>query len=156
MGISAKQLDAVDWIDERLGSFSLALREISLLDSPQLKHPSPASVESFLFRFCRRLKFLLFLSVSLAISALLKNFQCEALSQLHTHPSQNRSDSVSRAPLAANYFSEVALVDAQLEHGNLLAFNSADMNLIGVVHECFCDCLYQFFHGECMRACPSQ
>src|SRR5580692_9846893 len=38
IGISGKQLDAVDWIDERLGSFSLAWREISLLDSPQLEH----------------------------------------------------------------------------------------------------------------------
>jgi len=73
IGISGKQLDALDWIDERLGSFSLALREISLLDSPQLKHPLPASVESFLSRFCRRRNFLLFLSASLAISALLKN-----------------------------------------------------------------------------------
>jgi hypothetical protein len=38
IGISGKQLDVVDWIDERLGSFSLAWREISLLDSPQLEH----------------------------------------------------------------------------------------------------------------------
>jgi hypothetical protein len=34
----------------------------------------PAPVESLLSRFCRRFKFLLFLSVSLAISALIKNF----------------------------------------------------------------------------------
>jgi hypothetical protein len=30
------------------GSFSLAWREIFLLDSPQLKHPTPAPVESLL------------------------------------------------------------------------------------------------------------
>jgi hypothetical protein len=33
-------------------------------------------------------------------------------------------------------------VDAQLEHGNLLAFNRADLNLVGVIDEGFCDCLY--------------
>jgi hypothetical protein len=33
-------------------------------------------------------------------------------------------------------------VDAQLEHGNLLAFDRAHLNLVGVIHEGFCDCLY--------------
>ena len=37
---------------------------------------------------------------------------------------------------------EVTRVDAQLEHGNLLAFNRADLNLVGVIHEGLCDCLY--------------
>jgi hypothetical protein len=45
-------------------------------------------------------------------------------------------------PWRADYFPEVTLVDAQLEHGNLLAFDRTDMNLIGVVHQCFCDCFY--------------
>jgi len=44
--------------------------------------------------------------------------------------------------LAANYFPEDTRVDAQLEHRNLLAFNCVDLNLLGVIHEGLCDCLY--------------
>ena len=58
-------------------------------------------------------------------------------SQLHAHRAQDRADGFGRASLASNYLPEVTLMDAQLEDGKLLAFNRADMNLVGVVHECF-------------------
>jgi|SRR5580700_9398561 hypothetical protein len=73
---------------------------------------------------------------------LFQNFQCEALSQLHAHRAQDRADSLGCASLAANYLPEVALLDAQLEDRNLLAFNRANVNLVGVIHEGLCDCLY--------------
>jgi hypothetical protein len=34
------------------------------------------------------------------------------------------------------------LLNTQLEHGNLLAFNRADLNLVGVIHEGLCNCLH--------------
>jgi hypothetical protein len=77
-----------------------------------------------------------------ATPTLLKNFQREALSLLHARPSQDRADGVGRASLAADYFTEIARVYAQLEHGNLFAFDRTNLNLVGVIHEGLCDCLY--------------
>jgi len=42
---------------------------------------------------------------------------------------------LGRASVPADYFTEVTRVDPQLKYGNLLAFNRADMNLVGIIHE---------------------
>jgi hypothetical protein len=55
---------------------------------------------------------------------------------------QDRADGLGRASLATDYFPKVTRVDTQLEDGKLLAFNRADLNLIGVIDEGLCDCLY--------------
>jgi hypothetical protein len=39
-----------------------------------------------------------------------------------------------RAPLAADYFPNIARVDTQLEHGDLFAFDRTDLNLVGIIH----------------------
>jgi hypothetical protein len=56
------------------GSFSLARREIVLLDSLQLEHPPPAPVESLLSRFCRRFKFCCASACRFQSASLFKNF----------------------------------------------------------------------------------
>jgi hypothetical protein len=47
-----------------------------------------------------------------------------------------------RAFLAADYFPEIARVDAQLEHGNLLAFDRTNLNLVRIIHERLCNRLH--------------
>jgi hypothetical protein len=43
--------------------------------------------------------------------------------------------------MIAAMFARISVV-ATLKHGDLLAFNRADLNLIGVIHQGLCDCLY--------------
>jgi len=45
-------------------------------------------------------------------------------------------------PLAADHFADVTGVDTQLEYNKLFTFNHTDVNLIGVIHESLCNCLY--------------
>src|SRR5262245_14871453 len=92
--------------------------------------------------------------------ALLEDFQLDALSQLHARRLQDGADGLGRAPLAAYHFPEIAGVDAQLEHGDLFAFDCTNLNLVGIIHERLCDRLYQLLHlppcalvSEGSRAC---
>jgi hypothetical protein len=66
----------------------------------------------------------------------------EALSQLRSHRSHDCAYGFGYASLAADYLPEITRVDAQLEHGNLRAFDRADPNLVGVIHEGLCDGFY--------------
>jgi hypothetical protein len=44
---------------------------------------------------------------------------------------QDRTNGLGRASLSADYLSTVTRVDEQLEHRKLLAFDRANLNLIG-------------------------
>ena len=49
--------------------------------------------------------------------ALLQDFHRYALSQFHARRSQDSADEIGHVPLAADHFSDIAGVDAQLKHG---------------------------------------
>jgi hypothetical protein len=77
---------------------------------------------------------------------LLQNLQSEALFQLHPGCAQQRTDGLRRAALPADHFTEIVGGNAEFENGNLLTFNSANLNFVGVVDESFSDICNQFLH----------
>lgn len=64
---------------------------------------------------------------------LLQNLQGEAFFELHPGRAQQSTDGLGRAALTADYFTKIVRGNAEFEDSNLLTFNSADLNLVGVI-----------------------
>src|SRR5580658_7939582 len=86
---------------------------------------------------------------------LLEDFERQPFADFHSGGAENRADGFGRAALAADYFSEIARIDAQLENGYLFAFDCTHLHLIWIVNERFRNRLNEIFHLNLQRGAVS-
>jgi len=79
-----------------------------------------------------------------ALQSLLEDFEREPPVQLHSRGAQEGADGAGCAPLFSNDLTKIARGHSQLQHGDLLALNFANSNLLGNVHQGFGDLFNEF------------
>src|SRR6266481_370937 len=78
---------------------------------------------------------------------LFQNFQREALVQLHSRCTQQRTHGLGRASLPPDHFAQILGMHAQFNHGCLRPVDGLDFYVVRVIHECPGNLLHQFLHS---------
>ena len=78
--------------------------------------------------------------------SIFENLKREALLQLHPRRAQQGANRLGRSTLAANDFSQVLAVHAQLQYRHLRSLDGLHFNVLGMVHKGPGDCFDQLLH----------
>src|SRR5882762_9818059 len=78
---------------------------------------------------------------------LFQNFQSEALVQLHSRCTEQRTHGLGRASLPPDHFAQILGMHTQFNHRCLRPVDGLDFHVVRVIHECPGDLLHQFLHS---------